>query len=145
MLPKIAELEFNTEEIPEDLPKIGKSFLYDFKNGDFVLKDGKMVEIHDLESLKVWIEKVIRTEQFRFRIYDGETYGVTIEDLIGTNYPMDFIESELKREITSSLIRHQYIERIQDWTFRREKSFMYITFTVVTIDGAFEQEVTLNV
>ena len=64
MLPQIVDLEFNTEEIIKDLPPIGKSFLYDFKKGDFVMKNGKMVVIHGIEVLKQWILKVLKTERF---------------------------------------------------------------------------------
>ncbi|MFJ8261402.1 DUF2634 domain-containing protein [Rummeliibacillus sp. NPDC094406] len=142
MLPDIAELEFNTDTEPKDLPKLGKSFLYDFDKGDFVLKDGKMVEIHGVEVLKQWILKVLKTERFRFRIYENIEYGVTLEDLIGSSFPRSFVEAEIKREVTASLILHSYIESVEDWTFEHDGKWMKVWFTVVTIDGAFEMEVT---
>lgn len=142
MLPTITELQLNVEEI-ETLPAIGKSFLYDFEKGDFVLRNGKMVVVEGVESLKVWIEKVIRTERFRFKIYENVEYGITIEDLIGSNFPRTFIEAELKREITSVLEEHPYINRIEGWQFERDGTLMKIKFTVITVDGAFEQEVSM--
>ncbi|RIJ65537.1 DUF2634 domain-containing protein [Rummeliibacillus sp. POC4] len=144
MLPDIAELEFNTDttEQSKDLPKLGKSFLYDFDKGDFVIKDGKMVEIHGVEVLKQWILKVLKTERFRFKIYENIEYGVTLEDLIGSGFPRSFIEAEIKREVTASLILHSYIESVEDWTFERDGKWMKVWFTVVTIEGAFEMEVT---
>ena len=45
-----------------------KSFLYDFSKGDFVIRDGKLVPCDSLEAIKVWIEKIIRTEKNRFPI-----------------------------------------------------------------------------
>lgn len=144
MLPDIAELEFNTDttEQSKDLPKLGKSFLYDFDKGDFVIKDGKMVEIHGVEVLKQWILKVLKTERFRFKIYENIEYGVTLEDLIGSGFPRSFVEAEIKREVTASLILHSYIESVEDWTFERDGKWMKVWFTVVTIEGAFEMEVT---
>lgn len=144
MLPDIAELEFNTDttEQSKDLPKLGKSFLYDFDKGDFVIKDGKMVEIHGVEVLKQWILKVLKTERFRFKIYENIEYGVTLEDLIGSSFPRSFVEAEIKREVTASLILHSYIESVKDWTFERDGKWMKVWFTVVTIERAFEMEVT---
>ncbi|MGE7838002.1 DUF2634 domain-containing protein [Viridibacillus arvi] len=141
MLPKITELEMNTEEIVEDLPPIGKSFLFDFKKGDFVFLNGKMVEIHGLEVLKQWILKVLKTEKFRFRIYDNVEYGVTLEDLIGSNLPRAFIEAEIKREVTASLLLHTHIESVDEWSFERDGKWMRIKFTVTTVEGSFETEV----
>ncbi|MGE7951627.1 DUF2634 domain-containing protein [Lysinibacillus xylanilyticus] len=138
MLPKIAQLEFNNQEIKTDLPPLGKSFLYDFKKGDFVIRNGKMVEVHGLETLKQWILKVLKTERFRFRIYKGIPYGVTLEDLIGSNLPRAFVEAEIKREVTESLMEHTHIQAIQEWQFTRDGKWMRIKFRVITVEGAFE-------
>lgn len=138
MLPKIAQLEFNTQEIEMDLPRLGKSFLYDFDKGDFVFKNGKMIEIHGLETLKQWILKVLKTERFRFRIYKDIPYGVTLEDLIGSSLPRAFIEAEIKREVTASLLEHTHIQEIQEWQFSHDGKWMRIKFRVVTVEGAFE-------
>lgn len=142
MLPEIANLDFNTEEIAEDLPPIGKSFLYDFEKGDFVLKSGKMIELHGVDSLKMWIEKVLKTERFRFRIYESVDYGVTLEDLIGSNFPRDFIEIEIKREVTESLLLSSYIERLERWIFERDEERMLVSFDVISpMYNTFHMEV----
>ncbi|OMC81868.1 hypothetical protein BK128_21500 [Viridibacillus sp. FSL H7-0596] len=131
----------STEEIIEDLPPIGKSFLFDFKKGDFVILNGKMVEIHGIEVLKQWILKVLKTEQFRFKIYENVEYGVTLEELIGSNLPRAFIEAEIKREVTASLLLHTHIESVDEWSFERDGKWMRIKFTVTTVEGSFETEV----
>ncbi|MEK4247588.1 DUF2634 domain-containing protein [Psychrobacillus sp. FSL K6-2684] len=143
MLPKITELEFNTQELPETLPPLGKSFLYDYSKGDFVLVNGKMVELYGLESLKAWIMKGMKTEKFRFRIYDNEPYGTTLEDLIGSSLPRAYIEAEIKREVTSFLLTHPYIQNVEEWSFIRDGKWMRIFLRVITVEGAFEMEVTV--
>lgn len=143
MLPQITKLEFDTVTIPEDSSPLGKSFLFDFDKCDFVLKDGKMIELHGFDVLKQWITKVLKTERFRFQIYDGVEYGVTLEDLIGSNFPRSFIEAEIKREVTTSLLRHTHIRSVGNWGFERDDTFMRIKFKVNTVEGTFEQEVTL--
>ncbi|GED64356.1 DUF2634 domain-containing protein [Lysinibacillus fusiformis] len=144
MLPKITELEFNTQENETDLPPLGKSFLYDFDKGDFVIRNGKMVAIHGLETLKQWIIKVLKTERFRFRIYKDENYGATLDDLIGSSLPRAFIEAEIKREVTAALLEHTHIQEVQEWQFERDGKWMRIKFRVVTVEGAFDMDEQLK-
>lgn len=119
----------------------GRAFLYDFKKGDFIYKNGAPIEVTGIKALEVWIEKVIRTERFRFKIYEDIEYGVSIEDLIGSMLPRGFTESELKRELTESILLNPFVEELTDWAFDINGSEWRITFTVVTIDDAFVMEV----
>lgn len=151
MLPSIADLEFENDELAEeDVPTIGKSFLFDFKKGDFVLKDGKLVVLEGIEALKMWIIKVIRTEKFRFRIYentgfeDDEQYGVMLEDLIGSNFDREFIEAEIEREVTEALLLHEYIISVDEWQFERNSKKMTVSFAVTTYDETLNMEVDLD-
>lgn len=142
MLPRIAELEFNMEDTTEELLPIGKSFLFDFDKGEFVFRNGKMVELHGVESLKMWIRKVLRTERFRFKIYEDVPYGVLLEELIGLNLPRSFIESELQREVTESLLLSPYITDVQEWTFQRDGKKMSVFFRVISpMYNTFDMEV----
>lgn len=151
MLPEIADLEFENDELAEeDVPTIGKSFLFDFKKGDFVMKDGKLVVLEGIEALKMWIIKVIRTEKFRFRIYENtefendEQYGVMLEDLIGSNFDREFIEAEIEREVTEALLLHEYIISVDEWQFERNSKKMTVSFAVTTYDETLNMEVDLD-
>lgn len=44
------------------------------------MRDGKLVECDGIDAIKVWIEKILRTEKNRYKIYDGTDYGCQIED-----------------------------------------------------------------
>ncbi len=143
MLPEISSIEINTENTSK-ATKLGKSFLFDFKKGDFILKDGRLVKTDDIEALKVWIEKVLRTEKFRFEIYKDVEYGVTIEDLIGQTLPRQFVESELKREIREAIIKHPAVQDISNLATEQDGSKFKISFKVNLVDGnTFEQEVNI--
>ena len=108
-----------------------KSFLYDFSKGDFVIRDGKLVPCDDIEAIKVWIEKIIRTEKNRFPIYDGTEYGCHLEDLIiGNNYTVEFVESELKREIEEALLQNPRITNVSGFTLKRDKTLLTVTLEV---------------
>lgn len=141
MLPEIAQLEFPTEtKVKEDF---GESFLFDFQQGDFVLRDGRLIKIHGIEALKVWIRKILKTERDKFKIYEDTEYGTGLEDLIGQTLPRDFVESELKREITTALEKHPMIKNISNLEISLDGEKVMIEFTVnLTQGNAFNQEVT---
>lgn len=144
MFPEITELELNMEDVEEEVYEpMGKLYLYDFKRGEFVIRNGKMVEAHGIDALKVWIHKVLKTEYGRFRIYLDVEYGVILEDLIGSNHPQPFIEAEIKREVTTALLRHRDIVAIEEWSFTRDGKWMRVWFKVITREGAFDMEVTV--
>ncbi|WP_353096246.1 DUF2634 domain-containing protein [Tissierella praeacuta] len=131
----------------EEKKNQGKTFLFDFKKGDFVLKDGRLVEVEGKEAIKVWIEKILRTEKFKFEIYKEDEnfneYGTTIKKLIqGRKVPQFFLQSELRREIEEALKRHSEIDRIEDFRTDQEMTTLKIYFTVILKNGeTFNQEV----
>ena len=129
MFPETDELVIS--ENPSENTGGTKSFLYDFSKGDFVIRDGKLVPCDSLEAIKVWIEKIIRTEKNRFPIYDGTEYGCYLEDLIiGNNYTVEFVEAELKREIEEALLQHPKITSIGSFSLHRDKTLLSVTLEV---------------
>ena len=139
MLPNIAGVDINistTSTVTQ-----GKSFKFDFATGEFELVDGKMIAVTDEEALKIWIDKTIRTEKNKFKVYENINYGVSIEDLvIGRAYNQQFINSELEREISEALTQNKLIQSISDFSSINEGKNLIISFTV---NNSFRQEVTL--
>lgn len=123
---------------------MGKSFLFDFDTGDFVVQDGKLVECNGMEAVRVWIEKILRTEKGRFRIYEDTDYGCRIEDLlIGSNYPVSFIEAELKREIEEALLQNPRITAVSNFSLERGVSFITVSMEV-SVSGEGTNTVTVT-
>lgn len=119
-----------------------KTLSFDFENNEFNLLGNKPVMVSDFEALKVWINKILRTEIMRFAVYDDTEYGVQIEDLIiGKNFDRDFAESELRREIEAVLMKNTEIKGISDFNVSAERDILKVSFTVKTIYG--ESEVSL--
>ena len=111
-----------------------KTFLFDFNIGDFALRDGKLIECDGIDAIKVWIEKILRTEKDRYKIYDNTEYGCHLEDLIiGNSYTAEFIEAELKREIEDALKQNPY-----DKT--RGSKGAYIRYLRYTVDGWYSKK-----
>ena len=112
-----------------------KSYMFDFENGDFVVRDGKLIECDGIESIKVWIEKILRTEKGRYPIYDNTEYGCHLEDLIiGNSYTAEFIEAELKREIQDALKQNPRITLVTNFKISRNKNAITVTLEVVLND-----------
>lgn len=148
-LPEIATLELALKPLaPAANLGLGQSFVFDFAQGDFVLRDGKLIPASGYDALKVWIEKVLRTERFRFRIYartDGHEYGVAVEDLIGRHYPAEFAQAEWRREITEALTKHPQIAGVSSLTFKQDGALVTISFRVELKGGdSLTQEVTIQ-
>ena len=112
-------------------PSGRKSYLFDFDKGDFVVRDGKLVECDGIEAIKVWIEKIIRTEKGRYHIYDDTDYGCHLEDLIiGNSYTIEFIEAELRREIEEALLQNPQITSITGFLITRDKGSITVSLEV---------------
>jgi phage baseplate assembly protein W len=127
----------NTQDLTVTAAKVaaasGKSFLFDFTAGDFVIRDGKLVECEGIDAIKVWIEKMLRTEKGRFRIYNDTDYGCRIEDLlIGNSYHVAFIEAELKREIEDALKQNPNILSVYNFSIERTASAIIVSMEVNT-------------
>jgi hypothetical protein len=124
----------------------GKSFLFDFETGDFIVKDGKIQVCSGLEAMKIWINKLIRTEKFKFKIYEtGEEdeYGISLQDLINSGHPQAFIQAEIQREISEALLNNKEITSVGNFAFSRDKRILTVTFEVTSIYGTSAMEVTI--
>lgn len=120
----------------------GKSFSFDFYKGDFNVVDGKLQEINNIEALKLWIEKVIKTTKYKFKIYDSSDYGITdLKELITSGFPLQFIQAEIEREVKETLLKNSNIKTVQNFEFERNKRLLTVKFDCYTIYGTVESEV----
>ena len=112
------------------------TFLYDFKACDFVMENGNPVTASGVDALKVWIEKILRTQLNRYAIYTDTGYGANIEDLvIGKGYSAAFVQSELKREIETALLRNEDITEVKSISLSREKDLLAVEIALETVYG----------
>lgn len=120
------------------------TFKFNFTTGDYELENGSPKILTEIDALKMWIEKTIRTQLGRYRIYKGKQYGVNIEDLvIGHTYKLDFAESELRRELEQALLRHDDIYEMTEFRIERDSSKLNIMFTLKTKYGTDTEVITL--
>ena len=132
MFPNSTDVTLNNET----KSSIGtKSYMFDFDSGEFVVRDGKLVECDGIAAIKIWIEKILRTEKGRYPIYNDTEYGCHLEDLIiGNSYTAEFIEAELKREIEDALKQNLQITSVTNFEITRDTNAITVTLEVVLND-----------
>lgn len=122
-----------------------KTFDFDFKAGEFRMKNGNPVVLTGIDALKLWIQKCIRTQLNRYSIYKGRQYGANVEDLVfGKSYNFDFAESELRREIETALLQNEDIQSMSSFSVKRAGSTLDISFTLITVYGKVSEVYTYD-
>lgn len=110
-----------------------KSFRFDFKKGDFVTEDGKTEIVTKKEKLKVWIEKLIRTELNKFPVYEGTTYGVAFPwNVIGMR-DRDYIRVEISGELRKKLLENSEITDVRKIEIEFSPKAVHISVIIVTV------------
>lgn len=95
-----------------------------------------------LEAVKQAVLKIILTERYDYLAYTFG-YGIEIKGLVGKSPA--FIRSELTRRLQEALFQDERIEAIQNVSFTQSGDTMNVTFTVISSEGNFEQEVNVDV
>lgn len=136
LLPGLQEQINNiTSETSSTVEKLGRCFLFDFEKEEYVIKDGKLVEIaNDTEKVKQWVKLVLRTYKDKYKVYKDTNFYCNTEDLRGTKLN-GFVKSEIAREITESLLTHRYIKKVSGFSFIQERLKITVNFNVTLIDG----------
>lgn len=119
-----------------------KSYVFDFKKGEFVTRDGKNVIVTGNERIKVWIEKLIRTELGRYQIYEGTTYGVRFPTSVIGLRDRDYIRDAISSELRAKLTENEEITSVREITVNFERAAVYVSAAVITVyDG---EEITVE-
>lgn len=118
--------------IKEEAKPIGKSFLFDYTKREFIVEDGKVKEIKDLEAIKQWIELMLKTPKEGFQVYAGSEFGINLDKYIGyKKTQLGFVKSELKREIEETIILNRAISGIKNFECTPEDDRLLVEFTVI--------------
>ncbi|EKN36336.1 DUF2634 domain-containing protein [Clostridium botulinum] len=132
LLPEEDIIIEEVEEIEEEktLSKLGKVFLFDFKDNEYVIRNGKLVECTERQALEQWIHWILLTYKDKYNVYKNTDFYCNIEDLVGKKRNA-FILSELQREVEEALKKHRYIDHIENFVTTQEKTTLNVNFDVV--------------
>lgn len=138
ILPEISFI--NLEKNNENQEKLsnGKTFLIDFKLGKMLRSNGKLIKTDDERAVRMWIEKVLLTEKFKWNIYKNngiEQYGMTYKaNLLSKRFPTPVLYSEFVRELEEIILRNKQILEIKDIEVKLVKHTLETKFKVVLQD-----------
>lgn len=128
MIPQNGLVSF--PKTPEEVKEF-TTYLYDFEKGDFILRDGKLIQVKGEEALKIWITKLLKTEKDIYEIYKDVDYGTNIQSLIvGNTLPLDFVKAEIQRQISEALLKHSGIDDVSEFTIQKVDDELHIGFRV---------------
>lgn len=131
-------IENNT--IENSTENTGCDFLFDYKTGQHIMNNSVLVECTVLQSVKQYIQNVLRTQMNAYGVYtegEDEAFGISIYNYLGERkLPMGYLNSELKREVVRQLTMHPLIEGVSGWKGKRARQGLDIEFTVTLTDGS---------
>lgn len=127
---------------PETNSSGENTFYFDFNEGDFVLNEtGNATELSNIEAVKMWVRKIIKTDQYMYEIYGD--YGVSFNDLITGEYPQSYVVSEIERILIETLSTHPAILNVYNFSFTRERRILKVNFNIDTIYGSTSEVITI--
>jgi hypothetical protein len=131
-LPEIAQLVFDDAPaaVSSASTVVHKTFDWDFEAGDFRLKDGKLIELTDLDYLRVWVQKALLSNR-------------EIPTLIGYNLHPDYTRAELERMVTETLMANEAVTAVENFSFSQEGARLTVSFDVSSIFGISREAVIL--
>ena len=122
----------------------GKSPKFNFEIGDFVVEDGKILTVTGLEALKQWIQKTLRTETNKYKIYNTdnvEKYGIALLEIITSKYPIAYIQAQVQSIVIEALLKNSDIKEVNNFKFIRDKKLLNCEFDVISIYGTSTESV----
>jgi hypothetical protein len=129
-MPNLFPLDEDTStETAETASKVsfGKSWRFDFENGEFVLTPaGKVTETSDVEAWLEWCKKALITARYRYLVY-SRNYGQEFDDLISRHLSRSANESEIKRIATEALMVDPRTASVNNFKFTWEGDTVYFT------------------
>jgi phage baseplate assembly protein W len=128
----------------EPVPKYGKSWLFNFEKGDFVLDSaGRVVPADEHAAWVQWCVKTVLTERFTYAIYSSD-YGAEVERAL-KQPSRKAVEAELERSITEALLADPRTELVKDFAFEWQGDAVKVGLTVVPVVGPPKRlEVAVN-
>ena len=145
ILPKIDFVDYSKQETNNSKNSNGKTFLIDFQKKKLLKSNGQLIKTDDERAVRMWIEKVLLTEKYKWNIYKNNgpnQYGMKYKAmLLSQRFPTPVLYSEFERELTETMKKNKQIIEIRNIDIKLEKHTLKTKFEVVLKDfKTFEWE-----
>ncbi len=138
ILPEINFHDFSKKLEQESKKTNGKTFLIDFQKGKMLRQNGKLIKTDDERAVRMWLEKVLLTEKYKWNIYKNNgpnQYGMEYkEKILGHRFPTPVLYSEFTRELEETVLKNKQILEIKNIDVKLIKHTLDTKFTVVLKD-----------
>ncbi|MBR8732793.1 hypothetical protein IX329_000364 [Fusobacterium necrophorum] len=138
ILPEISFVDYSKTVNIKEKQKNGKTFLIDFQKGKMLRVNGKLIKTDGERAVRMWIEKALLTEKFKWNIYKdngSNQYGMQYKAmLLGQRFPTPVLYSEFTRELEETVLKNKQIKEIKDIDVKLVKHTLETRFTVVLQD-----------
>lgn len=98
--------------------------------------------IDQLDAMRQAVYLMLNIERYDNAIYSWN-YGIELDNLIGKS--KSYVYPEVERRIKEALLQDDRILTVRDFEFDSKGSAVTVRFTVNTLYGGFESEMTINV
>ena len=145
ILPKIDFVDYSKQETNNSKNSNGKTFLIDFQKKKLLKSNGQLIKTDDERAVRMWIEKVLLTEKFKWNIYKENglnQYGMRYKSmLLGQRFPTPILYSEFERELIETISKNKQIKEIKNIEINLDRHTLKTRFDVVLQDfKTFEWE-----
>ena len=145
ILPKIDFVDYSKQDITNGKNSNGKTFLIDCQKKKLLKSNGQLIKTDDERAVRMWIEKVLLTEKYKWNIYKSNgpnQYGMKYKAmLLSQRFPTPVLYSEFERELTETMKKNKQIIEIRNIDIKLEKHTLKTKFEVVLKDfKTFEWE-----
>ena len=145
ILPKIDFFDYSKQDTTNNKNSNGKTFLIDFQKKKLLKSNGQLIKTDDERAVRMWIEKVLLTEKYKWNIYKSNgpnQYGMKYKTmLLSQRFPTPVLYSEFERELTETMKKNKQIIEIRNIDIKLEKHTLKTKFEVVLKDfKTFEWE-----
>ena len=98
--------------------------------------------IDQIQAVEQAVFLILNVERYQWLIYSWD-YGVELHGLIGK--PVDFCLPEIERRVREALLQDDRITAVQNFEFEVNKKQVLTTFTVISIFGAINTEMVVEI
>ena len=138
ILPKIDFVDYSKQDTNNSKNSNGKTFLIDFQKKKLLKSNGQLIKTDDERAVRMWIEKVLLTEKYKWNIYKyngPNQYGMKYKSmLLGQRFPTPVLCSEFERELIETMKKNNQIVELKNINILLDKNVLKTNFTVVLKD-----------
>lgn len=118
-----------------DNKELGRSFVFNFDTGQFIVGDGKLIDTTREQTIRQWISLCIKSYINKYEVYKGTGFGVNLEKIIGHKLNI-FYRQVIVTEIQKGLLKNSEIKSVDNIQLTEEKDKLFIAANIKLADNS---------